>query len=60
MSRLIVWWVVLASSAVVLATKAAGHLVPHKVLDDPWVSRTVALRAVGWLAWAALRPRSVP
>lgn len=50
MSRLAVWWAVLAASVVVLATKVAGHLVPARVLARPRVTRTAALVTVALLA----------
>ena len=50
MSRAVVWLAVLASSAVVLATKVAGHLVPRGVLERPRVTRTAALVTAALLA----------
>jgi hypothetical protein len=49
-SRLAVWWAVLAASAVVLATKVAGHLVPARVLARPRITRTAALVTAALLA----------
>lgn len=50
MSRLTVWVAVLASAAVVLATKIAGHLLPARVLARPRVTRTAALVTAALLA----------
>ncbi len=50
MSRLAVWWAVLAASVVVLATKVAGHVVPERLLARPRVTRTAALVTAALLA----------
>ncbi|RMI09779.1 AzlD domain-containing protein [Cellulomonas triticagri] len=50
MSRVAVWWAVVAASVVVLATKVAGHLVPARLLERPRVTRTAALVTVALLA----------
>lgn len=50
MSRLAVWVAVLASSAVVLATKVLGHVVPERLLARPRVTRTAALVTAALLA----------
>jgi hypothetical protein len=49
-SRLAVWWAVLAASVVVLATKVVGHLVPRALLERPRVVRTAALVTAALLA----------
>jgi hypothetical protein len=49
-SRLAVWWAVLAASVVVLATKVLGHVVPERVLARPRVTRTAALVTAALLA----------
>lgn len=50
MSRVAVWWAVLAASVVVLATKVLGHVVPERVLARPRVTRTAALVTAALLA----------
>lgn len=50
LDRATAWIAVLASSAVVYATKLAGHLVPRRLLDNPRVTRTAALVTVALLA----------
>lgn len=50
LDRAAAWLAVLASSAVVYATKLAGHLVPRRLLDDPRITRTAALITVALLA----------
>jgi hypothetical protein len=47
---MITWVVVLAASAVCLALKVVGHLVPARWLTDPRVARTAALVTVALLA----------
>jgi branched-subunit amino acid transport protein len=49
-SRVAVWWAVLAASVVVLATKVLGHVVPERVLARPRVTRTAALVTAALLA----------
>lgn len=50
LDRAATWIAVLASSAVVYATKLAGHLVPRRLLDNPRVTRTAGLVTVALLA----------
>lgn len=50
MSKVAVWVAVLASSAVVLATKVLGHVVPERLLARPRVTRTAALVTAALLA----------
>ena len=44
------WAVVLLGSAVCFGLKALGFVVPHRVLDQPVVTRLVALTPVALLA----------
>jgi Branched-chain amino acid transport protein (AzlD) len=44
------WLAILAASAVVLAVKLVGHLVPEHWLADPRVARTASLVTVALLA----------
>ena len=46
----ITWVIVLAASAVCLALKYVGHLVPERWLSDPRVARTASLVTVALLA----------
>ncbi|WP_263120324.1 AzlD domain-containing protein [Cellulomonas sp. RIT-PI-Y] len=50
LDRTAAWLAVLASSALVYATKLAGHLVPRRLLDNPRITRTAALVTVALLA----------
>ena len=50
MSTLGTWIALVAASAVVFATKLAGHLVPKHWLAEPRVARTAALVTVALLS----------
>jgi len=50
LDRTTAWIAVLASSALVYATKLAGHLIPRRALDNPRVTRTAGLVTIALLA----------